>query len=238
MATEMENSSDKPSVWPFWILTILYVIGAVFFWLSNSKSFEGINPDSWGDFLSGVFSPLAFLWLLYAALAQRAELQLQRKEIREGNKTQKQQQAQLERQANALDAQVMRIKAQASAQFQPVFVLDTSSGHDAGAQIHIKNLGSSVLDVLGLDGVDAQSVINPSGGLHCHVRGGVWAYWERGYSLIFFIPNAVIEASGGMEGLIFSVQFTRLDLEKFVFKIRLLMSEQRIVLDSVEELVP
>lgn len=194
MATEEVGLNDKPSVWPFWVLTTAYVFASVVFWLFNADKFEDLSADGWGDFLSGVFSPLAFLWLLYAALAQRAELQLQRKEIRDGNKTQRQQQQQLERQANSLDAQVNRLAAQANAAFQPVFFLTTSAQVENGVQLYIKNLGASVMDVIGIERISIQSVIRPDGGLHYNVRGGVVSYWEKDFSLILVVPSDLLGA--------------------------------------------
>src|SRR5687768_16259013 len=80
-----------------------------------------IAPSEWGDVLAGVSSPLAFLWLLYAALAQRAELELQREELRQNNETQRQQQRELQRSADAMSAQTARVEAQATATYDPVF---------------------------------------------------------------------------------------------------------------------
>jgi hypothetical protein len=235
MDDEDGRLDDKPSVWPFLVLTAIYTLTSVVFCLFYSDKFKDLNADGWGDFLSGVFSPMAFLWLLYAALAQRAELQLQRKEIREGNKTQRQQQEQLERQANSLDAQTSRLAGQANATFQPVLFLTTSAQVENGVQIYIKNLGASVLDVIGIEKIIVQSVVRQDGGLLYNVRGSVVPYWEKDFSLICLIPKEWMGADENLEGMIFRIQITRLDLEKRVYSVKLLMNQQRLLMENIEE---
>ncbi len=75
---------EGPSTKWFIVATILYLaavlIGAQiagFFRLDWTP----IDPDEWGDVLAGVFSPLAFWWLLYTSLSQRTQLAIQQKEI-------------------------------------------------------------------------------------------------------------------------------------------------------------
>ena len=114
-----------------------------------------ISPDEWGDVLAGIFSPLAFLWLLYASLAQRAELELQRQELKENNRTQSEQQAAMERQAEALMAQVERLEAETDAKYEPIIVVagnyrknsEAFDSEDHPESVVLQNIGGSVINV-------------------------------------------------------------------------------------------
>ena len=48
----------------------------------NYQSFSGLEPNSVGDFLAGLFAPLAFLWLVVGLLQQGQELKLQYFELK------------------------------------------------------------------------------------------------------------------------------------------------------------
>ena len=63
-------------------LSILY-IGAILFLRSNDawELLRAGNLNELGDFLAGVFTPLAFGWLVYGYLLQSKELRLQREEL-------------------------------------------------------------------------------------------------------------------------------------------------------------
>lgn len=106
------TDGNKPAVWPFWLLTSVVILSAAVWIVIRWPDIDTLGPSQVGDLAAGLFSPLAFLWLLYAALAQRSELQLQRQELRENNLTQQLQQQELHRQANALAAQTDHILAQ------------------------------------------------------------------------------------------------------------------------------
>lgn len=230
--------SDQPKAWVFWLLTIIYISVAIVACIAHPSFIEKMDANEWGDFLSGIFSPLAFFWLLYAALAQKEELKLQRNEIKENNETQKKQQEQLERQANALDAQVARLEAQATAAFQPVFYLYTSSGVEGGVQLNLKNLGASVLDVNGLDGVNVQTLLRPDGGWYTNLHGGVCAYWEKDWIIVVFLPIDLSNNSTESSDQSFKISITRLDLVRLVFSLRFIATEQRIILERIEKKDP
>lgn len=75
---------SAPSTKVFILATIAYLIfvfvGA--WWAGFFRpDWTPIDPNEWGDVLAGVFSPLAFWWLLYASLSQRTQLAIQQKEI-------------------------------------------------------------------------------------------------------------------------------------------------------------
>ncbi|WP_156480516.1 hypothetical protein [Aquipseudomonas alcaligenes] len=54
--------------------TALYVIGVCSYSFLNWGDFQGLDPNSVGDFLAGAFSPLAFLWLVLGYFQQGQEL--------------------------------------------------------------------------------------------------------------------------------------------------------------------
>jgi hypothetical protein len=65
-----------------------------------------------GDFLAGISSTLAFLWLIIAVLLQRQELQAQREELRQSREALKAQAAELKRTADQQKIQVEIMGAQ------------------------------------------------------------------------------------------------------------------------------
>lgn len=148
--------------------TIAYLISVVGFAYSQGyfdPSGTPIEPGEWGSVLAGMFAPLAFLWLLYAALAQRAELELQREELRRNNKTQELQHAAMERQGEALAAQAKLLEAQALAAFDPIFTISRvfawGAGADKKAITYILNSGADIIDVE-FDGLGRLEELNGS----------------------------------------------------------------------------
>lgn len=63
-------------------LSILYIATILYFRGGDAWDFlQAGNLNELGDFLTGFFTPLAFLWLVYGYLLQSKELSLQRKEL-------------------------------------------------------------------------------------------------------------------------------------------------------------
>ena len=63
-------------------LSILYIVAILFF--RGNDAWELLKAgklSELGDFLAGLFTPLAFLWLVYGYFLQSKELRLQRKEL-------------------------------------------------------------------------------------------------------------------------------------------------------------
>ena len=82
-------------------LSILYI--AVILFLRGNDAWELLragNLNELGDFLAGVFTPLAFGWLVYGYLLQSKEIRLQREELTLTRK-------QLGKQTELLQAQVL-----------------------------------------------------------------------------------------------------------------------------------
>jgi hypothetical protein len=57
------------------IVTTLWVVALVTIAYNNSDLMVAMQPNAWGDFLAGSFSPLAFFWLVLGHFQQRHELQ-------------------------------------------------------------------------------------------------------------------------------------------------------------------
>lgn len=68
--------------------------------------------NSLGDFLAGVFSPLAFLWLTATVLIQSNELALQRKELHDNREVMKDQAEAAKRQAEFIGLQTQAMRDQ------------------------------------------------------------------------------------------------------------------------------
>ena len=74
----------RESFWPGIIVTVLY-LGVIIFprhddtWALLCKG----ELNQLGDFLAGLFTPVAFGWLIYGYFLQRKEFRLQREELEE-----------------------------------------------------------------------------------------------------------------------------------------------------------
>ena len=220
-------NQSGPRSWIFWLITAIYVasvVAATFCLLLEWPT----RANEWGDVFAGVFSPLAFLWLLYAALAQRSELELQRSEIKENNETQAKQQAQMARQADALEAQAARLRAQADAEFQPVFILDTSGASPYGTiRIDLMNVGAAVLDV----SIDADDgVLLSVGSGRRQVRDLVISYWKKDESALVDLPMN----GGSHHDKEFRLTYTRLDGVSLTQRLLYLNAAQRVSLLSID----
>lgn len=99
-------------------LTLVYIAFALllhFGWGADTTFARYVannNLNSVGDFLAGVFSPLAFLWLIATVFIQSKELSLQRDEITENREVMKEQAKAAVAQAEFLDAQTKAMQEQ------------------------------------------------------------------------------------------------------------------------------
>lgn len=111
-----DSASRGPSTRLFIIGSVAYVVvalaGASILVLLDRDGMP-IALNEWGDALAGVFSPLAFLWLLYASLSQRTELELQRSELERNNEAQIRQYEAMAAQARAAEQQTRLLAQQA-----------------------------------------------------------------------------------------------------------------------------
>lgn len=230
--TEQETSG--PSTRPFWCITWAYalivIIGAIWLGYFDPKG-ELLDPNEWGDVLAGIFSPLAFLWLIYASLSQKAELALQRKELRTNNRTQKQQREALEAQASYMDQQVQaataqlrlmseqidatqlqvkQLEAETSAKYEPIIVLEsTLLKHKHGGvpstaldEIRLRNIGGNVIDTT------FDQYINPYLCGNRRIHTGMMSHWMQGEIASLKLTKDAKDLSKHFE---FKVRMRRLD---------------------------
>ncbi|CAH0179461.1 hypothetical protein SRABI123_01400 [Pseudomonas sp. Bi123] len=134
---------------------LLLISGAVGF---KFQEFQSLKLNELGDFLAGVFGPIAFLWLVLGFLQQGRELklssdalQLQAEELKNSVEQQKelvsvsreQVQAELDNMRNARDQRAKSIR--------PLFVVAGNGGSHSGLHhemdFSVQNLGSTVTSV-------------------------------------------------------------------------------------------
>lgn len=121
--TDMTTSSEDKrldNTRIFWWMTLIYAglvtalsAFAIGWWYSGKQNGIGeivdeIKLNSFGDFIAGVISPLALLWLIATVRLQSKELALQRQEIALNRKV-------MEEQAQAAEDQVKQSELQAHA---------------------------------------------------------------------------------------------------------------------------
>lgn len=205
----MANTKSKsPSTGWFAIFTVFYIVLVLFgAWKFDYFNHPGkpIEPNEWGDVLAGVFSPLAFLWLIYASLSQRAELELQREELKLNNVTQNEQREEMQRQVEAMAAQAKLLEAQSAATFDPIVVLSqVSSQHDRYG-VKIDNRGSEVVNVILTGNFDVQYYDSGSTGFDREDKEVF--FWNKGAS-VSLLMNTGLDPSAFHH---ISVQYTRKD---------------------------
>lgn len=64
------------------VVTTLYLIGVAVLVYSKKESLAGLELNAIGDFLAGVFGPIAFLWLVLGYIQQGRELKLSSEALR------------------------------------------------------------------------------------------------------------------------------------------------------------
>lgn len=77
------------------LVSVTWLLCVILFMIWKRADFIQMSPNAWGDFFAGVFSPLAFMWLVLGYLQQGEELRLstdalhlQAKELSESAKQQ------------------------------------------------------------------------------------------------------------------------------------------------------
>jgi len=64
------------------LLSVAWLATAVLLLLMETDKTRAMTPNEWGDFLAGVFAPLAFLWLVLGYMQQGDELRLSTEALR------------------------------------------------------------------------------------------------------------------------------------------------------------
>lgn len=159
MTAEESKESKGPSTTLFGVLSAVYLVvvlvGAASLGYFD-KDGNPIEPNEWGDVLAGVFSPLAFLWLIYASLSQRAELAMQRAELTANNVTQDAQREEMRKQVEAMTAQAKLLEAQASAALDPIFVIENARGVNGQIYVDLVNHGCDIVDALFSENIEVK----------------------------------------------------------------------------------
>lgn len=74
----MTEKRSKLGLWA----TAVWIMGAVALLLLRQEATLKMTPNEWGDFFSGLFAPLAFLWLILGYMQQGEELRLSTEALR------------------------------------------------------------------------------------------------------------------------------------------------------------
>lgn len=98
------------------VLTVLYVLSVcyeIFIAGASGTVIERNNLNSLGDFLAGMFAPLAFLWLVVTVFLQKQELALTRQEMVDTRNVMIDQAAEAKAQKEFIEQQTAIMKRQA-----------------------------------------------------------------------------------------------------------------------------
>lgn len=125
----MKNYKEKkPPFLAFVMASVVWLLVAFAFgWTAKSPdncsgTFSCLSANEWGDYLAGVFAPLAFLWLIAAVVlqsrelaAQREELNLTRQEMQDQRMVMKEQAVEARNQAAFIGVQTQILERQEAA---------------------------------------------------------------------------------------------------------------------------
>lgn len=215
--SKLEDSDSRVAIWPFFLLTGLYAVFVFGFLIATSEGFAEVSINEWGDALAGFFSPLVFLWIVYAALAQKSELAMQRSELVGSRQAQIDQALQLTKQAEILEAQLKKVEARTLAEYGPVFFLKSMPGSvDKMISMRIGNIGCSIMDVEVVGGFNV-GIFKSLEGLdgserHVPLLDTVLPVWEKG-SVLYWLVCPKFNFEDG-RSIRFFFEYTRMDGER------------------------
>lgn len=149
---------DKGMKYGGFAATGLYALAISVYAFWNWSQFASLVPNEVGDFLAGVFSPLAFLWLVLGYFQQGQELRqnnealrLQAAELKNSVEQQKELVAVTREQVTIEMENINQARNALAAQHKPLFVLGGAGGSHSGnkhnMQFTLSNLGAPVTDV-------------------------------------------------------------------------------------------
>ena len=140
-------------------VTLLYLLGLTFLFQGRLPQILALPPNNIGDFLAGVFGPLAILWLILGFFQQGIELrqntqalELQAEELRNSVEQQKQLVDVSRKQVEAELEVIHFEREQQKIAMRPSFIFHGVGGSFNGAtgatySSRIKNLGNNATDV-------------------------------------------------------------------------------------------
>ncbi|MEP6907107.1 MAG: hypothetical protein ABI858_03880 [Pseudoxanthomonas sp.] len=141
------------------LLTPAYLVGLTLFFEARVAEIQDLKPNEAGDFLAGVFGPLAILWLILGFFQQGVELrqntralELQAEELRNSVEQQKHLVDVSRKQVEA-DLDVIRFERERQKEAaQPKFVFHGVGGSFSGSggtySSTVKNLGNTATEVV------------------------------------------------------------------------------------------
>jgi hypothetical protein len=142
------------------ILSAVYLIVAALILQENWALAKQMKPNEWGDFLAGVFAPLAFLWLVLGYFQQGDELRLntealklQAEELRHQVAETKALVRESARSAEHQEAQFELLSQKALPRFEELKVQRWAANYPheefrTAVWIHAKNVGSTVTSLM------------------------------------------------------------------------------------------
>lgn len=141
------------------VLTTVYLVTLLLMFGDRLDEVMAMEPNNIGDFLAGVFGPLAILWLILGFFQQGVELrqntralELQAEELRNSVEQQKQLVQVNHRQVEAELEVIQFEREQQRVAARPVFVFQGVGGRTSGGRTAysstVKNLGNAATDIL------------------------------------------------------------------------------------------
>jgi hypothetical protein len=125
------------------VVSVLYVVGLTIYSAFVWRNMLAMKPDEFATFLSGVFAPLAFLWLVLGFRQQGDELQnsaralwLQGEELRNSVEQQRQLVEVSREQLNSELEDRLRAEAEADRAAQPQLLMPSPRGAFMGLERH------------------------------------------------------------------------------------------------------
>ena len=168
------------------VITAAWVIGAGIVFSRVSPGELPTKLNEWGDFMAGVFAPIAFVWLVTAVWIQSAELREQREELKLTRQEFQEQREVMKDQREAMQAQVEEAKRQAVFIGTQTRILEAEEARrefvetDRQFQARIETLYGLLVDVpdaLDVKGGDAMEfefpMLNTDGSQALHGLGGL-----------------------------------------------------------------